>query len=114
MIERKQVIRKAKLKYSSVTKNITEMLYLYLKNDATPEEQIPLFITTPYIHKLKEVLKHVRPKCEECNEDLKMKIEAIDIYGNKYPTAWICKCGIIEYSDKTPKEWIDILNENRE
>jgi uncharacterized protein with PIN domain len=112
-LKRKEIISKAREKYSSVTKNITEALDLYLKNDS--EEQIPLLITTPELHWLKEILKEKRPACNDCNGDMFMKRDARDRHGNINPTAWVCNgCGLIEYSDKTPKEWLEILRENRE
>lgn len=114
---RNQILNRAREKYilTGITKNITEALKLYLEKDATPEEQIPLFISTPEIHRLKEVLKTVRPRCDECDSELQMQVNARDITGKEYPTAWVCKkCGLINYSDKTPEEWLRELSENRE
>jgi RNase P subunit RPR2 len=118
-MERLEVIEKAREKYIStgVTLNITEALRMYLENDATDEEQIPLTITAPVNNKIKEELKTVRPTCDECDGYLFMQTNAMDfITGNKYPTAWVCNtCNKIEYSDKTPEQWLEILrNENRQ
>ena len=115
-MEREQIIRLARAKYvaTGITNNITEALAMYLNNDATEDEKIPLFISSPEIYGIKEALKKNRPKCEECNSDLQMKENTRDFTGKKYATAWICKCGRIEYSDKTVKEWLEILRENRQ
>jgi hypothetical protein len=52
--KRQIIISKAMDKYGlSVNRHIGKALELYLKNDATEDEQIPLFITKPEIHKLK-------------------------------------------------------------
>ena len=97
---------------SGLTSNITDALRLYLENDAGPDEQIPLFITTPEIHQVKEILKQIRPRCDECDSELYMQVAARDHRGRNYPTAWICKnCGIEYYSDKTATEWLKELQD---
>jgi tRNA(Ile2) C34 agmatinyltransferase TiaS len=106
------IIRKAMDKYKDI-KNINKALELYLENDATEEEKIPLLITRPNLYKLKKVLKTARPICEECGAGLMMKEKAYDYKGKLHETAWICPCGIIEYSDKTADEWLEILSEDR-
>lgn len=115
--KRETIIGLARGKYieTGATRNITEALRMYLENDAGPDEQIPLFITTPEISRIKSLLKTIRPECEECGEALRMQIKGRDPEGQQYPTAWICNgCGLVEYSDKTPEEWIEILsNEDR-
>ena len=110
--DRDEIITRAREKYidTGKTRNITEALSLYLENDAGPDEQIPLFITSPEIHQLETVLKHVRPRCDECDSELHLRVNARDPDGKAYPTAWICKnCGIEYYSDKTPAEWLKEL-----
>ena len=112
--ERERVIAKARQKYiaTGVTKNITEALELYVATDADPDEQIPLFITTPEIHQMAEILKQIRPQCDECDSELYMKTGAMDPEGKRYPTAWICKnCGIENYSDLSPAEWLEELKD---
>ena len=111
---REEIISRARSKYidTGKTLNITEALRLYLKNDAGPDEQIPLFITSPEIHQVQEVLKQVRPRCDECDSDLHLQVNARDPVGKAYPTAWVCKkCGMIYYSDKTPAEWLKELQD---
>lgn len=109
---RQIIVSRAVAKYidSGKTRNITEALALYLKNDAGPDEQIPLFITSPEIHRVQEVLKHIRPRCDDCNTELYLKVGTRDPNGKTYPTAWTCKnCGIEHYSELTPAEWLKEL-----
>ena len=109
-IKRNEIIDRARQKYivPGITKNITEALKLYLENDAEANEQIPLFITTPEIHQLQEILKERRPQCDECDAELHLQVNAHDPTGKTYPTAWICKnCGIEYYSDKIPAGWLE-------
>ena len=110
---RQNIIGRATKKYSNgITRNITEALRLYLENDAGPDEQIPLFITTPEIHQVNEILKQIRPRCDECDSELYMKTGAQDPEGKRYPTAWICKnCKLEIYSDKSPAEWLEELKD---
>jgi hypothetical protein len=114
---RKNIIKKARDKYilTGITTNITEALKIYLAHDASETEQVPLFISAPEINKLKEILKTERPKCDECDADLHMQVGARASNGKEYATAWVCsKCGLIEYSDKTPAEWLkELKSENR-
>ena len=115
---RDEIIRKACDKYinSGITLNITEALRLYLKHDASSEEQIPLFITSPATHKIKTLLEKNRPTCDECGAVLFMQTDTRDAGGILYPTAWVCNvCGRIEYSSLTQEEWLkELQNENRE
>lgn len=116
MDARAAVIQKARAKYisSGVTRNITEALRLYLEHDAGPDEQIPLFITTPELHQIREILKIERPLCDECDAELAMKINAADPEGKVWPTAWICKgCAKEFYSYLTAKEWLKELQDER-
>ena len=111
---RQLVIERARERYIDTgrTRNITEALRLYLDNDATADEKIPLFISTPERHQLREALKFARPQCDECGKDLFLQGAARDQTGKSYPTAWNCKnCGMIYYSDKTLKEWLKELQD---
>ena len=83
---------------------------MFLENDAGPDEQIPLFVTSPEIHRVEKVLELIRPRCDDCDADLHLQVDASDPGGKSYPTAWVCKeCGIVYYSDKTPAEWLKEL-----
>jgi len=110
--KRRIIIEKASQLYieTGKTRNITEALRMYLENDAGPDEQIPLFITTPEIHQIQKILEYTRPMCDECFSKLSLQIGAVDATGKTYPTAWVCaKCGIVYYSDSTPAEWLKEL-----
>ncbi len=116
--KRNLILYKAREKYivSGVTKSITEALRLYLKTDATADEQIPLFITAPAFHKLRMALNVLRPTCSDCGSSLFLARNTIDKNGKHYPTSWICKkCGMEYFSDKTLEQWLEeIQNEIRE
>ena len=112
MNNRDLLIHNARYKYiaTGITNNITEALRLYLANDAGPDEQVPLFITTPEVHQVREILKQIRPRCDECDSELHLQVIARDPAGKEYPTAWVCKnCRIEYYSDKTAAEWLEEL-----
>jgi len=111
---RAQVIEKAIVKYITpgVTNNITEALRMYLKNDAGPDEQIPLFVTAPLQHALRIVFRTIRPTCDDCGTGVSLQNGAVDQTGRKWRTAWSCsKCGRIEYSDRTLEEWLKVMND---
>lgn len=112
MIDRYKIITKAYDRYvkTGITNNVTEALRLYLANDASPDEQVPLFITSPEIQQVEKVLETIRPHCDECDAEMYMQIDAQDLAGNRYPTAWWCRnCGLIEYSEMTHIEWLKEL-----
>ncbi|MDP2365777.1 MAG: hypothetical protein Q8M94_18660 [Ignavibacteria bacterium] len=112
-IHRDIIIERARMKYidSGITRNITEALAAYLDNDAGPDEQIPLFITSPEIHHLEMIMQGIRPRCDDCDGDLFLQIGARDPDGKTYPTAWVCKgCEMEYYSDKTPADWLKELD----
>lgn len=114
MLERQEIIDKAREKYIATghTKNITEALRLYLENDAGTDEQIPLFISNSGIKKLRDILKEIRPQCDECGSRCHLQINARDPQGKQYPTSWICKnCSLEYFSDKTPAEWYTELQD---
>lgn len=113
-LTRDEIIDRAREKYimPGITNNITDALALYLKNDAPEDEQIPIWIITPEIHQMREILKQIRPRCDECGEELYLKTGAVDPHGVKYRTAWLCKnCEIEYYSDKSPAEWLEELQD---
>lgn len=114
-LEKRQIIlTRARELYivTGITRNITEALRLYLENDAGPDEQIPLFISSPEIHQLVKILEQIRPRCDECDSELHLQVNARDPAGKTYPTAWTCKkCDVVYYSDKTSAEWLKELQD---
>ena len=82
---RHTIIAKARKKYiPSQTMNISIALELYLKHDATKNEQIPLRISTN--NRPKNWVDTIgRPNCPECKKSLLLNLKE-----NK----WVCsKCG---------------------
>ena len=109
---REIIIEAARGKYieTGVTKNITEALKMYMENDAAPDEQIPIFITSPEIGQIRTILEKIRPQCDECDEHLFLQQNPRDRSGNVYPTGWVCEnCGMEYYSDKTLTQWLEEL-----
>jgi hypothetical protein len=115
-MNRQNIISKAMTLYGGETgNNIAEALALYLQNNATAEEQIPLTITNaPEMTALVVELSFSRPICEDCGGELGLLRNVRGIDGTIYTTAWTCRCGRIEYSEKSVEEWTEILRENRE
>lgn len=72
--KRYNIIEKARALYiPKVTNNISVALELFLKNDATKDEEIPLSITRK--SKPKNWVDNVgRPKCPECNIGLTLNV----------------------------------------
>jgi len=109
---RAMVIHKAAEKYikTGITNNITDALRRYLDSDAGPDEQIPIFITSPLLQAIRSALRSARPTCDECRTGINLQNGATDQAGRKWLTAWICpKCHRIEYSNQSLSEWLEIL-----
>ena len=112
-MDRDTIINHARSKYilTGHTRNITEALRLYLEHDAGVDEQIALSITTPEPYQMQRILDKNRPTCDYCSTAMRMKLNAVDIEGNKYPTSWLCPgCGIEEYSQNNFDDWKEILS----
>lgn len=91
---------------SGITKNISDAFALYQEVLAAKKAEEVITNTQKVFAGIE------RPRCEECDTPLALKINATDIDGNRYPTAWICQnCGMEYYSDKTAREWYEVLSE---
>lgn len=116
-MNRELIIHKSRARYmhTGITRSTTEALRLYLKNDAGPDEQIPLFVTTAETDQLRTIMTSIRPRCDECDAELHLQVTARDPAGKTHPTAWSCKkCGVVYYSELTPAEWLkEIQDEAR-
>lgn len=113
-IKRKRMVQRARGKYiaTGMTNNITVAMEMYQQNDVAEDERIDVYITSPESQQLRMALKNGRPKCDECDGELFMQPNAVDMQGKHYPTSWVCKsCGMIYYSEKTQGEWAKELNE---
>jgi len=108
--ERNSVVIKARKKYiPDITRNISIALELYLKNDATRNEHIPLNINKKT--KPKNVADLIgRPVCPGCGELMMLRI--INTPQGKqnrkgWKTCWECaNCGHEEYSLKSITDWL--------
>lgn len=114
LILRNIIIAKARNKYiPSYTKNISKALVLYLTNDASKKEQIPLRISTK--NKPKNWIdKSGRPQCPNCNFTLGLRVVSTpkDPKLNKFGwnSCWEClNCGYEKYSKKTIQDWSEEL-----
>ena len=96
-----------------ITKNISVAFALY--QDVLADEKMAAFISTAAggNRPLTPLDDFERPRCDECNCELRLKINATDEEGTKHPTSWVCECGMEYYSGKTVKEWLEVLSENR-
>ncbi len=89
------------------TNNISEAMRLYIKAHSEECGEVPVFISTPEKHQLRELMKLERPTCETCGGQLFLRQNAVSPEGREYATAWLCKdCGRIEYSDKSVADWL--------
>lgn len=94
----------------NITKNISVAFQLYL--DVLAEEQLGAFVTSAaYGSKPMSPLDdYERPKCQECGEDLLLKIGSKDESDKAWETSWYCeKCFSEYYSTKTVQEWMNEL-----
>lgn len=113
---RQAIIRKAREKYikTGITKNLSCALALYLETDATTGEQIPLRITTPERHQVRQQLNKYRPECHSCGNPLRLKINAVDPAGQAWPSSLVCtQCGLEYFSDLTLSDWKTVLQDGK-
>jgi transposase-like protein len=51
-----------------------------------------------------------RPKCPECQNELRLKLGAKDQDGKEWNSSWVCTQCLAEfYSEKTAQEWMNEL-----
>jgi len=88
---------------TGVTNNITVAYHMYLKVFDKDEMDVMISgINTPWGN-------ITRPTCDECGEEMKLNPMPRKIGDTIYPTSWICKCGVEEYTEKTVEEWFKEL-----
>jgi uncharacterized protein with PIN domain len=105
------VAKASKIFMPHVTNSISTAFELYQKILA--EEEMSLTITTQETgtQALTPMDDYERPKCPECNFEMRLKLFAKDPDGVEWPTAWICTNCLAEfYSEKTEPEWREELN----
>lgn len=104
-------VAKARKIFAPITgKNITEAFTFY--QEILADEKRDVLISTQKGGKkpLTPLDNYIRPRCRECDEDMRLQINVPDMDGKIWKTAWHClKCLTYYYSDKTAREWMDEL-----
>jgi len=102
-------VNKAYRIFSPLTNNMTEAFRLY--QEVLAEEKMEVFISTEVGSRPVTPLDDFeRPKCPECQIDLRLKANIKDQEGKEWNTSWFCeKCFVEFYSDKTVQEWMNEL-----
>ena len=93
-----------------LTNNMTEAFRLY--QEVLAEEKMEVFISTATSGNkpLSPIDDFERPKCPECQTDLRLRVGVKDENEKEWNTAWFCeKCQAEFYSDKTVQEWMNEL-----
>jgi hypothetical protein len=106
-----EVAKASKIFIPHITDNISIAFELYQKILA--EEAMPVMISTQEAggQSMTPMDDYERPKCPECDTDMRLKIFAVDPEGKEWPTAWACTNCLAEfYSEKTEREWRGELN----
>ena len=103
-------VNKAYRIFKPLTNNMTEAFRLY--QEVLAEEKMEVFISTATSGNkpLSPIDDFERPKCPECQTDLRLRVGAKDENEKEWNTAWFCgKCQAEFYSDKTVQEWMNEL-----
>ena len=104
-----EVSKAAKI-FAPLTNNISEAFKLY--QEVLAEEKMEVFISTSVggNRPMTAIDEYERPKCPECDIDLRLKVFPLDADGTRWNTAWVCvKCQAEFYSEKTVPEWMNEL-----
>lgn len=94
---------------SGITNNITEAFQLY--QEVLADEKMEVIV-----RKSQMPFENIeRPRCDECDSELKLSTWPIRIDGETYPTTWKCEnCGMEYYTEKTAEEWyMELKNEDK-
>ena len=103
-------VNKAYRIFKPLTNNMTDAFRLY--QEVLAEEKMEVFISTATSGNkpLSPLDDFERPKCPECQTDLRLRVGAKDENEKEWNTAWFCeKCQAEFYSDKTVQEWMNQL-----
>lgn len=95
---------------SGLTNNITRAFEIY--QEILAEEQMSIFVTNAVVGKYPPSVldQYERPTCEEDGTELRLKLDALDPQGKRWPTAWFCPtCGLEQYSEKSITDWMEEL-----
>jgi hypothetical protein len=88
---------------SGLTKNISHAFQLY--QEVLKDNEMEVFISGK-----EHPFNKLRPKCK-CGLEMRLNPMPRKINGTVYPSTWICKCGLNEFTTKTAEQWYDILSE---
>ena len=108
--QRVNEVNKAAKIFAPLTNNISEAFRLY--QEVLAEEQMEVFVSTAMIGNkpMTPMDDFERPKCPECQVDLRLRVGVKDENEKVWTTAWICeKCQAEFYSDRTVQEWMNEL-----
>lgn len=108
--KRTQEILKAQKIFGEFTNNISTAFAMY--QDILADEQMEVFISTVEGGKrtMTMIDDYVRPRCPECETELRLRVNPIDADGKPWNTAWVCpQCQAEFYSEKTVPEWMGEL-----
>ena len=104
--KRTQEVAKAHKIFSNLTNdNISVSFAIY--QEVLGEEQMEVFISTAEggNRTMTALDDYERPRCPECNTELRLKLNPIDSDGKPWKTAWMCtQCQAEFYSEKTVPE----------
>lgn len=103
-------VNKAAKIFAPLTNNISEAFKLY--QEVLAEEQMEVFISTAVAgnQSMTPMDDFERPKCPECQNELRLKLGAKDSEDKVWNTSWVCTQCLAEfYSDKTAEEWMNEL-----
>jgi len=103
-------VNKAYRIFKPLTNNMTEAFRLY--QEVLAEEKMQVFVSsaTGGNRPVTPMDDFERPKCPECQIDLRLRVGAKDENEKEWNTAWFCEqCKAEFYSDKTVQEWMNEL-----
>ncbi len=103
-------VNKAAKIFAPLTNNISEAFKIY--QEVLAEEQMEVFVSTAMMGNkpMTPMDDFERPKCPECQNELRLKLGAKDQDGKEWNSSWVCTQCLAEfYSEKTAQEWMNEL-----
>lgn len=113
-VKRTQEIAKANRIFGNLTDNNISLSFA-MYQEILAEEKMEVFVSTSQGGNRPPTAmdEYKRPKCPECDIDLRLKLNPLDAEGKKWNTAWVCvKCQAEFYSEKTVEDWMGELKKN--
>ncbi len=103
-------VNKAAKIFAPLTNNISEAFKIY--QEVLAEEQMEVFVSTAMMGNkpMTPMDDFERPKCPECQNELRLKLGAKDQDGKEWNSSRVCTQCLAEfYSEKTAQEWMNEL-----